>query len=110
MKPPKPTIERVPGKTWRDASETDMLQYGGVQDWDNRELKIVAGSLQRVALSLESIAQNENYTPKYFRAMNEIDDMREMMQQQAERIKELEEELAKLKPEQPGEEEINNGG
>ncbi len=84
----KENIKPTPENSWMTMSERDILQAGKFRDWDNKELVIIAGSLQRCAKALEFSTQNENYTVKYFYAQNEIDDLREIIDGYKKEIKE----------------------
>lgn len=68
-------VKPTPENSWITMSERDILQAGKFRDWDNRELVIIAGSLQRCAKALESSTSEKNYTELYFNQQNDIDDL-----------------------------------
>lgn len=84
-----------PSNSWSGNSEKEILQQGRIQDWDNRELKVIAGSLQRIAKALEISASSENYTVKYFTAAHDNERYREEIKQLRDKIDLLESKLPK---------------
>lgn len=43
-------------QSWSDKSEKDLIEPKPLAEWDNQELKIIGGCLQRIAKAQEKIA------------------------------------------------------
>lgn len=73
---PTPKTLLQHGTSWSDMSQREIIQKGSLEEWDNKELKVIAGSLQSISKHLD---KNGSLVNHIYAQQLEIDQLKKQL-------------------------------